>query len=169
MKSSIKALRSTLPIFKAAAAASATQEFSRLWSKEWMTSPQCHRLVTPSGTVSPYLLSCHASQCQRLELIRRLGTARLTLRLLLSAKKDHKRCWTLFAIHVVSRSSATRFPFPFPFSLSLSSTYLSSIVYSHILFLPCHTLIAQSNTNSTPAATPALPPCPLVTSVSYAL
>jgi hypothetical protein len=41
-------------------------------------------------TVSHFLLACPAHHRARRTLITRLGTARLSLRLLLSAKVDHK-------------------------------------------------------------------------------
>jgi hypothetical protein len=46
--------------------------------------------TAPPETVPHYLLARPAFQRQRLQLIARPGTARLTLRLLLAAKADHK-------------------------------------------------------------------------------
>jgi ribonuclease HI len=50
-------------------------------------SPDCALCLVPE-TVPHFLLSCPAYRRQRLRLILRLGTARLTLRLLLSAKSQ---------------------------------------------------------------------------------
>ncbi|KAF7350204.1 hypothetical protein MVEN_01323400 [Mycena venus] len=52
-------------------------------------SPCCALCAVPE-TVPHFLLLCPAYRRQRLELIMRLGTARLTLKLLLAAKSDHK-------------------------------------------------------------------------------
>jgi hypothetical protein len=52
-------------------------------------SPSCTLCSTPE-TVPHFLLLCPVYRCQRLQLIMRLGTARLSLALLLAAKSDHK-------------------------------------------------------------------------------
>ncbi|KAJ7150969.1 hypothetical protein C8R43DRAFT_834675, partial [Mycena crocata] len=52
-------------------------------------SPSCDLCSAPE-TVPHFLLSCPRYRRQRLDLILRLGTARLSLRLLLSAKSDPK-------------------------------------------------------------------------------
>jgi hypothetical protein len=52
-------------------------------------SPACALCNTPES-VPHFLLLCPAYRRQRLDLVRRLGTARLSLKLLLSAKKDAK-------------------------------------------------------------------------------
>ncbi|KAJ6449489.1 hypothetical protein C8R45DRAFT_753748, partial [Mycena sanguinolenta] len=52
-------------------------------------SPLCSHCAIPE-TVPHYLLSCPGYRRQRLQLIVRLGTARLSLKRLLAAKSDHK-------------------------------------------------------------------------------
>ncbi|KAJ7025516.1 hypothetical protein C8F04DRAFT_1269135 [Mycena alexandri] len=52
-------------------------------------TPNCATCPTPE-TVNHFLLLCPAYRQQRLKLIIRLGTARLTLRRLLAAKSEHK-------------------------------------------------------------------------------
>jgi hypothetical protein len=52
-------------------------------------SPDCSLCLVPE-TVSHFLLSCPKLRRQRLELIRKVGTARLSLRLLLGVKSDPK-------------------------------------------------------------------------------
>ncbi|KAJ7163856.1 hypothetical protein C8R43DRAFT_879261 [Mycena crocata] len=50
-------------------------------------SPDCNLCLVPE-TVSHFLLACPTYQRQRLSLIIRLGTARLSLRRLISSKVD---------------------------------------------------------------------------------
>ncbi|KAJ6454338.1 hypothetical protein C8R45DRAFT_772010, partial [Mycena sanguinolenta] len=50
-------------------------------------SPVCEACLVPE-TVSHYLLACPRYRRHRLELIRALGTARLSLRRLLAVKSD---------------------------------------------------------------------------------
>jgi hypothetical protein len=57
-------------------------------------SPDCPQCLVPE-TVSHYLLSCPCYHCERLKLVLKLGTTRLTLRRLLAAKVDHKPVETL--------------------------------------------------------------------------
>ncbi|KAJ7120480.1 hypothetical protein C8R43DRAFT_825024, partial [Mycena crocata] len=52
-------------------------------------SPNCPRCLVPE-TVSHYLLACPLYRRQRLDLIIRIGTARLSLRRLIAAKADPK-------------------------------------------------------------------------------
>jgi ribonuclease HI len=52
-------------------------------------SPDCPLCLVPE-TVTHYLLACPRFRRQRLRLIMRLGTARLSLRRLLAVKSDHK-------------------------------------------------------------------------------
>jgi hypothetical protein len=52
-------------------------------------SPDCPLCLVPE-TVSYYLLACPRFRRQRLHLIMKLGSARLSLRRLLAAKSDHK-------------------------------------------------------------------------------
>jgi hypothetical protein len=52
-------------------------------------SSHCSLCAAPE-TVPHFLLLCPASRRQRLELILKLGTARLSLKLLLGVKADHK-------------------------------------------------------------------------------
>jgi hypothetical protein len=52
-------------------------------------SPDCALCLVPE-TVPHFLLLCPQYRRQRLDLIRRLGTARLSLRLLLAVKSDPK-------------------------------------------------------------------------------
>ncbi|KAJ6507032.1 hypothetical protein C8R45DRAFT_802455, partial [Mycena sanguinolenta] len=53
-------------------------------------SPSCPQCLVPE-TVAHYLLSCPLYRRQRLQLIVRLGTARLNLKRLLAVKSDHRR------------------------------------------------------------------------------
>jgi hypothetical protein len=52
-------------------------------------SPDCALCLVPE-TVPHFLLLCPQYRRQRLDLVRRLGTARLSLRLLLAVKSDPK-------------------------------------------------------------------------------
>ncbi|KAJ7128748.1 hypothetical protein C8R43DRAFT_835529, partial [Mycena crocata] len=52
-------------------------------------SPDCSRCLVPE-TVSHFLLACPLYRRQRLDLIIRIGTARLSLRRLISTKADPK-------------------------------------------------------------------------------
>ncbi|KAJ7829530.1 hypothetical protein B0H13DRAFT_2372582 [Mycena leptocephala] len=52
-------------------------------------SPDCELCLVPE-TVPHYLLSCPRYRCQRLNLVLKLGTVRLSLRRLLATKSDPK-------------------------------------------------------------------------------
>ncbi|KAJ7867476.1 hypothetical protein B0H13DRAFT_2559867 [Mycena leptocephala] len=52
-------------------------------------SPDCELCLVPE-TVPHYLLSCPRYHCQRLDLVLKLGTVRLSLRRLLATKSDPK-------------------------------------------------------------------------------
>ncbi|KAJ7664745.1 hypothetical protein B0H17DRAFT_1211197 [Mycena rosella] len=113
LHSRICALDTPLPLSKATAIADGTRAFCQRWLVKWSKSPRFARLVEydtsgsmhtstgstslPPPTVSTaasrspsphFLLQCPTLRLHRLCLVQRLGTARLTLQLPLSAKSE---------------------------------------------------------------------------------
>ncbi|KAJ6450785.1 hypothetical protein C8R45DRAFT_1113905 [Mycena sanguinolenta] len=106
---SIRPFQSTLPVSKAASIAAANDEFTERWKEDWATLLRKLRLAlyntaVPSKSITHMYddlswpqcsalmqlrtVSSSKNRCQRLQLILRLGTALLSIKL--AAKSDHK-------------------------------------------------------------------------------